>query len=109
MNSSMFLTPWGQQLMKKIVKPIQKYKPKSVIGRWNIVRGDQVQVVNGPQTDQKGTVIKVLRDKQRLIVDGVNIRRRIVKPKSDGSPGKIISMPCSIHYSNVMLIDPTTG
>ena len=49
----------------------------------------------------------VLREKNRVIVEGVNMRRRVVKPQMDGTPGRIVTRPCSIHYSNVMLVDPS--
>lgn len=108
MNSALFLSPWGQKLAKSLMKARQKYKAPIDIKRWRIVRGDKVEVIQGPQTGQRGTVTTVIRRQNRIIVDGVNLRRRIVKPKADGTPGKIITRPCSIHYSNVMLIDPTT-
>lgn len=41
--------------------------------RWNIVRGDQVQVIDGPQNGQKGKVLAIIREKCRIIVDGVNM------------------------------------
>ncbi|KAJ1418196.1 39S ribosomal protein L24 putative [Ochromonadaceae sp. CCMP2298] len=77
--------------------------------RWNIVRGDEVQVIEGPHVGQKGKIVAVLRDTCRVIIDGVNMRSRNIRPKSDGTPGRKIITPCSIHYSNVMLVDPTTG
>lgn len=109
MNASLFLSPWGQKLLKKAMKPISKFKPKIETARWNIVRGDKVQVIDGPQAGQSGVVLAVLRDKYRAIIDGVNLRRRIVRRRLDGTPGKIVTRPCSIHYSNIMLLDPTTG
>ena len=109
MNSSLFLSRWGQKLAKKLMKPKQKYKAPVEAVKWNIVKGDNVQVVQGPQVGQRGKVISVHRQKNRVLIDGVNLRRRIVKPTMDGQPGKIITKPCTIHYSNVMLIDPTTN
>lgn len=41
--------------------------------RWNIVRGDQVQVIDGPQNGQKGKVLAIIKEKCRIIVDGVNM------------------------------------
>eukprot|EP00607_Mallomonas_marina_P006876 CAMPEP_0182427244 /NCGR_PEP_ID=MMETSP1167-20130531/16231_1 /TAXON_ID=2988 /ORGANISM="Mallomonas Sp, Strain CCMP3275" /LENGTH=192 /DNA_ID=CAMNT_0024609347 /DNA_START=37 /DNA_END=615 /DNA_ORIENTATION=+ len=110
MNSSLFSSAWGRRLGKELMSSRKKFKPKFETNRWNIVRGDQVEVIQGPQTGQKGKVLQVLREDNRVIIDGVNMRRRIVKPGMDGStPGKIILKPCSVHYSNVMLVDPTTG
>ena len=73
------------------------------------MKGDFVQVIQGPQAGEKGKVLQILRPKARVLIENVNLRRRIVKPKGDGTPGKIITRPCTVHYSNVMLIDPSTG
>lgn len=73
MNSSLMYTKWGRLLGKKLMKPIQKYKPVQKTNRWNIVRGDLVKVIQGPQTGQQGKVLTVLRSKNRVIVDGVNM------------------------------------
>ena len=110
MNSSVFMSQWGQKLGKKLMKPVQKFKPNDQHGnfkRWNIVKGDIIEVIQGPQVGKRGKIMAVLREKNRVIVEGVNMRRRIVKPKMDGTPGRIITAPCSIHYSNVMLVDPS--
>ena len=109
MNSSLLLSGWGRRLGKKLLKGQSKYKPPVDIRRWNIVKGDFVQVIQGPQAGEKGKVLQILRPKARVLIENVNLRRRIVKPKGDGTPGKIITRPCTVHYSNVMLIDPSTG
>lgn len=109
MNSSLMLSYWGRRVAKKLMNPQFKLKKQPVTNRWNIVRGDMVQVIQGPQTGQKGKVLKVLRESNRLIIDGVNMRSRNVKPLMDGTPGKKVMKPCSVHYSNAMLIDPTNG
>lgn len=92
------------------MKPVQKYKPKEDVSRkWNIVKGDYVQVIQGLQKNQKGKVISVHRAKNRVLIEGVNMRRRTIRPTMDGQQGKIITKACTIHYSNVMLIDPSTN
>ena len=77
MNSTLMFTKWGRILGKKLMKPIQKYKPKQETNRWNIVRGDLVRVIQGPQTGQQGKILTVLRTQNRVIVDGVNMVNRI--------------------------------
>ena len=54
MNSVLYLSKWGRSLAKQLQKPRTKHKPTVETNRWNIVRGDNVQVINGPQTGQKG-------------------------------------------------------
>lgn len=109
MNSALIASSWGRALGKKLMKGTTKLKPANDTARWNIVTGDIVRVIQGPQQGQQGKVTDVLRKSNRIIVEGVNMRKRAVKPKMDGTPGKMVIKPCSLPYSNVMLIDPTTG
>eukprot|EP01037_Dinobryon_pediforme_P026108 gene26108-28515_t len=69
--------------------------------RWNIVRGDFVEVIQGPQQGQRGKVKAVLRDTNRIIVDGVNLRKRYIRASQPGESGRTVIMPVSVHYSKV--------
>eukprot|EP00598_Pedospumella_elongata_P005585 CAMPEP_0184971216 /NCGR_PEP_ID=MMETSP1098-20130426/3474_1 /TAXON_ID=89044 /ORGANISM="Spumella elongata, Strain CCAP 955/1" /LENGTH=187 /DNA_ID=CAMNT_0027493285 /DNA_START=34 /DNA_END=597 /DNA_ORIENTATION=+ len=109
MNSGLLLSRWGRKLGKRLMKPRLSPMPEEDPRRWNIVRGDLVEVIQGHSLGQKGKVLSVIRDSARIVVDGVNMRSRNIKPKQDGTPGKKIMRPSALHYSNVMLIDPTTG
>lgn len=109
MNSGLMTSSWGRALGKKMLKGRGKFKPTQETSKWNIVTGDTVRVVQGPQEGQEGTVLQVLRKKNRILVDGVNVRKRAVPPQMDGTPGRMVNRPCTVHYSNVMLVDPTTG
>mmetsp|Transcript_2576 Transcript_2576/g.2549 ORF Transcript_2576/g.2549 Transcript_2576/m.2549 type:complete len:183 (-) Transcript_2576:137-685(-) len=108
MNSVLFLSDWGRKLGKEISKSFGKKKLEYNPKKWNIVKGDMVKVIQGPLEGQEGKVLAVIRKKNRVIIEDVNMRRRIVK-KDPQTPGKIVLKPCSIHYSNVMLVDPKTG
>ncbi len=55
------------------MKPVKKWKPEVETNRWKIVRGDKVQVTQGPQSGQKGTVLAVIRETNRVIIEGVNM------------------------------------
>lgn len=109
MNVPLYMAKWGKNVREKLAKPVQKMKPKVDPGaRWNIVKGDMVKVIQGPAQGDQGKVLAVLRSKNRVVVEDCNMRRRILK-KNPQEAGKIIMKPCSLHYSNVMLLDPTTG
>jgi large subunit ribosomal protein L24 len=74
-----------------------------------IVKGDMVKVISG---DSKGTVSKVLKvfpEKNRLIVEQVNIVKRHTKPTQRLPQGGIVEREATIHVSNVMIIDPKGG
>ncbi len=71
-------------------------------------KGDKVMVVAGSDKGKKGEVVEVLRNKQRVIVEDVNIVKKHRKP-TQTEPGGIVEIPAAIHISNVMLIDPKSG
>jgi large subunit ribosomal protein L24 len=73
-----------------------------------IKKGDLVLVIAGADKGKKGNVVEVIREKQRVIVEDVNIVKKHRKPKQN-EPGGIIDMPAPIHISNVQLIDPKSG
>lgn len=75
----------------------------------NIKKGDNVMVVTGNSKGQKGKVLEVIREKDRAIVEGVNMVKKHTKPNAANPQGGIIEKEASIHVSNVMLVDPKTG
>ena len=78
-------------------------------GKMKIVKGDRVRVIRGNARDEEGTVLRVLRDENRLVVEGVNMRKRHTRPSEANPDGGIITFEAPIHASNVMLIDPASG
>jgi len=77
--------------------------------KFKIKKGDYVVVMSGKDRGTKGYVLEVLRAKDRLIVEGVNIIKKRVKPTTENPSGGIIEKEAPIHISNVMLVDPKTG
>jgi large subunit ribosomal protein L24 len=73
------------------------------------VKGDRVRVIRGNFAGMEGTVLRVLPKENRVVVEGVNMRKRHTRPSQANPEGGIISFEAPIHASNVMLIDPTTG
>ncbi|MCA9736162.1 MAG: 50S ribosomal protein L24 [Gemmatimonadetes bacterium] len=74
-----------------------------------VKKGDRVRVIRGNHRDAEGTVLRVLKDSDRVVVEGVNLRKKHQRPTPDQPDGGIISFEAPIHISNVMLIDPATG
>lgn len=74
-----------------------------------IKKGDNVIVTTGRDKGKKGTVVKTLRDLDKVVVEGLNIRKKHQKPKRRGEKGQIIEIAMPMHVSNVMLIDPKGG
>ena len=74
-----------------------------------IMKGDSVRVIRGNHRDQEGKVLRVLKDKDRVVVEGVNMRKRHMRPSAANQEGGIVTFEAPIHISNVMLVDPATG
>ena len=77
------------------------------MAKHKIMKGDRVRVIRGNYRDLEGSVLEVLRDKDRVRIEGVNMRKRHMRPTQDNPDGGIVSFEAPIHISNVMLIDPT--
>ena len=75
----------------------------------HVRRGDRVKVVRGNFAGVEGTVLRVLPARNRVVVEGVNMRKHHTRPTEANPEGGIIEFEEPIHASNVMLIDPTTG
>ena len=81
------------------------------MAKMKIREGDLVEVIAGNDKGVRGRVTKVLPKKQRVIVEGVNIRKkhqRAVQAGQQETQPSIIQFEAPIHVSNVMLIDPNT-
>ncbi len=74
-----------------------------------IRKNDNVVVIAGNYIGKTGKVLKVFTDKNRVIIEGVNIRKRHTKPNQKNPQGGIIEKEAPIHVSNVMIIDPKTN
>ncbi len=71
-------------------------------------KGDKVIVTTGRDKGQAGSILKMLRDENRAIVQGVNMVKHHQK-QTQTDEGGIISKEASIHLSNLMHVDPTDG
>ena len=71
-----------------------------------IKKGDTVQVLSGNDKGKTGEVLEVMPKLQKVIVKGINIRKKHVKPRKQGEEGGIISVECSIHSSKVNVVCP---
>lgn len=74
-----------------------------------IRRGDMVQVIAGDDKGRTGRVLAVDEDKQRVVVEKINLVKRHTKSRSQGQQSGIIEKEAPVHLSNVMLFDPKSG
>jgi len=75
----------------------------------HVRRGDEVKVIRGNDREKTGTVLRVMPDQNRIVVKGVNLRKRHQRPSQQNPDGGIVTFEAPIDASNVMLIDPSTG
>ena len=73
-----------------------------------VKREDTVVVIACKDKGNSGKVVKVFLKTNKVIVEGVNIVKKHLKPKNNGGNGEIIETEAPIHVSNVMLVDPKT-
>lgn len=74
----------------------------------NFKVGDKVVVIAGKDKGKEGKIIKTLKNDNKVVVEGINIVTKHVKPSAQNENGGIIKVEAPIHASNVMIIDPKT-
>ena len=79
------------------------------MAKLHIKKGDTVYVNAGASKGQTGRVLEVLVEKQRAIVEGVNMVSKSTKPNAKNPQGGIVKKEAPIHISNLNLIDPKSG
>jgi large subunit ribosomal protein L24 len=75
----------------------------------HIRKGDMVVVISGADAPKTGKVLRVITDKDRVIVEGVKRVWKHVRPNQRNPQGGRIQKESAIHISNVMLLDPSNG
>jgi len=74
-----------------------------------IRKGDKVRVISGKDIGKEGEVMSVLRERDRVIVDGVNVAKKHQKATNATMQGGIIDKDMPIHVSNVQIVCSTDG
>jgi large subunit ribosomal protein L24 len=80
-----------------------KKKVPTVPQKMHVKKGDTVQVIAGKDKGQIGEILRAFPKASKIIVKGVNIKTKHVKPKGEGESGSIETYEFPIHSSNVML------
>ena len=70
--------------------------------------GDNVKVITGSNKGKEGKVLKIFRNENRVLVDGVNIVKKHVKPNRTNESGGILEVEAPIHISNVKVLTKET-
>lgn len=72
-------------------------------------KGDTVLIISGKNRGKKGKILTVFPQREKILVEGINLRKKHQKPKKTGEKGQIIEMPTPIYASCAKLICPKCG
>ncbi len=75
----------------------------------HIKKGDTVCVIAGNERGKSGKVLEVIKDKDRAIVEGLNMISKHTRPNAKNPQGGIIKKEAGIHISNLLVMDPSKG
>ena len=74
-----------------------------------IKKNDQVLIISGNDKGKKGKVLKSFPEKGKIVVEGIALVKKHVKPKQSGQKGQVAVAPRAINVSNVVLVCPKCG
>ena len=77
--------------------------------KFHVKRGDTVQVISGNHRGSSGKILKVLRDKAQVIIEGVRLIKKHQRKTQDNPNGAIIEREGPIHISNVKIVERATS
>ncbi|XP_024973492.1 uncharacterized protein LOC112511966 [Cynara cardunculus var. scolymus] len=80
---------------------------QKLIHHWKILRGDNVMIIRGKDKGATGTIKRVIRSQNRVIVEGKNLVKKHIK-QGQGHEGGIFTVEAPLHVSNVQIVDPVT-
>ncbi len=75
-------------------------------GKTYLKKNDQVEVISGKDKGRVGKILNVLRDKDQVVVERINMIKRHTKPREMNQQGQIVEREAPIHVSNLQLICP---
>lgn len=81
-------------------------KTEARIPRLRLKKGDTVEVITGVEKGKRGTIIKVIPSKGRVVIEGVKLVKRHMRPSRRIPQGGIVEKPAPINISDVMLVCP---
>lgn len=79
------------------------------IPKLHVRKGDTVKILSGNDKNKTGNVLSVIVKDRRVIVEGINIVSKHMKPSASNPNGGIEKVEAPIHISNVMVVDPSSG
>jgi len=82
---------------------------EKVAHKFKLKKEDTVEIISGKDKGKRGRILKILRDKDRLVVEGANIVKKAKKKRKQTDRGGIVEISAPLHSSNVMIICKKCG
>ena len=79
------------------------------VHKFKLKKEDMVQVITGKDKGKRGRVLKIIRENDRVIVEGANIVKKAKKRRNQQDRGGIVEIPAAIHSSNVLIVCKKCG
>jgi len=77
--------------------------------KFKLKKEDTVQVIAGKDKGKRGRILKIYRDKDRIVVQGINIVKKAMKRRTQQDRGGIVEIEAAIHGSNLMIVCKKCG
>ena len=74
-----------------------------------VKKGDSILIISGKDKGRTGKIIKALPKELKILVEGINLKKKHVRPKREGEKGQVVEIPAAMDMSNVKLICPKCG
>ena len=80
-----------------------------VVHKFKLKKEDTVEIISGKDKGKRGRILKIIRNKDRVVVEGANLVKKAKKRKNQQDRGGIIEIEAPIHYSNVNIVCKKCG
>ena len=77
--------------------------------KFKLKKEDNVHIIAGKDKGKRGRILKILRDKDRVLVEGLNMVKKAKKRRNQQDRGGIVEIEAPLHYSNVMIVCKKCG
>ena len=74
-----------------------------------VKKGDSVLIIAGKDKGRTGKIMRALPKEMKVLVEGINLKKKHVRPKKEGEKGQVVDIPAALDVSNIKLICPKCG
>ncbi len=74
-----------------------------------IKKGDNVLIISGKDKGRTGKVIKAFPKELKVLVEGINLKKKHVRPKKEGEKGQVVEIPAALNVSDLKMVCPKCG